>query len=187
MAAALARKEASPVQSSLVQCSPVQCSTVEASTVQSSAVQYSAMQHCITIKSMVRIPTGRHHRRHLYQRGHRQPRRRGGRFARDMRHTVAPIVVRLHRLGAVAGAGAGARVRAGCREAARCHGSDAGCCDVPKNAMRSAAMGLHIEARSPGSSQGSRTTDTQAAPTKSHLHRLGWGWGLGLGLGLVIE
>ena len=134
-------------------------------------------------------PTGRHHRRHLYQRGHRQPRRRGGRFARDMRHTVAPIVVRLHRLGAVAGAGAGARVRAGCREAARCHGSDAGCCDVPKNAMRSAAMGLHIEARSPGSSQGSRTTDTQAAPTKSHLHRMGWGWGLGLGLGLglVIE
>ena len=134
-------------------------------------------------------PTGRHHRRHLYQRGHRQPRRRGGRFARDMRHTVAPIVVRLQRLGAVAGAGAGARVRTGCRDAARCHGSDAGCCDVPKNAMRSAAMGLHIEAQSPGPSQGSRTTDTQAAPTKSHLHRLGWGWGLGLGLGLglVIE
>ena len=107
MAAALARKEASPVQSSLVQCSPVQCSTVEASTVQSSAVQYSAMQHCITVKSMVRIPTGRHHRRHLYQRGHRQPRRRGGRFARDMRHTVAPIVVRLHRWAGGLGLGLG--------------------------------------------------------------------------------
>ena len=59
MAAALARKEASPVQSSLVQCSPVQCSTVEASTVQSSAVQYSAMQHSAVQNG--ENPTGRHH------------------------------------------------------------------------------------------------------------------------------